>query len=81
MKHHVAKKALPTQAKELKGLAALPPLEKELIEEDDAAKKKKDEFFNEEDMKEFSVKDEEEDLDEDQGAGGEGEPAWSEEEY
>lgn len=64
---------------------AVLPLVEPVEEEEPKAKdeeepKAKDEFFDEEEMKEFSVKDEEEDADEESG-GGQGEPAWDEEEY
>lgn len=66
------------QQKEIKVQELLPPItDKELLEEE--VPKKKDEFFNEEDMKEFSVVDEEEGLDEDSSAPGESEPAWDDE--
>lgn len=56
-------------------LALIPPVP------DEEGTKQKDEFFDEEEMKEFSVKDEEEDAEDDSESSGEGEPAWTEEEY
>ncbi|MEM4246827.1 MAG: hypothetical protein QXR48_03120 [Candidatus Woesearchaeota archaeon] len=74
----IDKKAL--QQKETKMSELFPPLtEKEMLEEGTA--NKKDEFFDEEEMKEFSLIDEEEGQDEEVGEGVEGEPAWDEEEY
>jgi hypothetical protein len=67
-------KAAPKEAKEKA------PLFPSLVEgHEEEEKNPKDEFFDEEELKEFSVKDEEEDTDDaDSGEGGVGEPAWDE---
>ncbi len=65
------------QPKEIKMPALIPPMEKEVLEEE--APKPKDEFFDEEEMKEFSVFDEEEGADEDSSEPSESEPAWDDE--
>ncbi len=72
------RKALPKEIKAAAVVPALPLMEKELVEEE--APKPKDEFFKEEEMKEFLVKDEEEDVDEEGGEGGGVEPALDESE-
>lgn len=76
---HVSKKS-PAPTEQDAKAAVLPPLEKEVPDVEDEPQEKKDEFFKEEEMKEFTVKDEEEDVDEDAGDDGGGEHAWSEEE-
>jgi hypothetical protein len=55
------------------------PLQPVQIEEEQ--NKSGDEFFDEEGLKEFSVKDEEEDADESDISDGSSEPAWDEDEY
>jgi hypothetical protein len=74
-KANVSKKIVPEQKS---AAALLPPIDKEVVE--DEAKEKKDEFFDEDELKEFSVQDEEEGTD-DLNEDAESEPAWDEEEY